>query len=380
MTEHYCDDLQGTTRIQYGKCRENFLNCCECKRNLVRFVGKYCLDNAATYLQPHQTLYVAGCFDGEIGDTAWFARGNTRPQPNPVFTCNVEETDTRIRLHATKTGCSRILIISPDTYVYHIGLPLPCVTQKQILVQVSAINSHQLRLLNLTAFVQALGNDPDLEHLDPGILPHVFQTLYVASGCDYISFFSQVGKATFLRYFFQYSSFISAENEHPGTLADIGIVYDIHKEGYLAFIRLIGTVYFKKHSTGFEAASPAAHFRSFCDPNLTAQQQHSAWLDDIRQTIWYCVKFENKMIPSDEALLLHWRRTCWAIHMWGQADINTITLEPIIQHGWKISGPPNSLSIIWDSQENIAQVRDRVNALLKGCKCVTGCMTKRSRC
>ena len=62
--EHYCDDLQGTTRIQYGKWRGNFLNCCECKRNLVRFVGKYFLDNAATYLQPHQTLYVAGCLMG----------------------------------------------------------------------------------------------------------------------------------------------------------------------------------------------------------------------------------------------------------------------------------------------------------------------------
>ena len=113
-------------------------------------------------------------FDGEIGDTAWFARGNARPQPNPVFTCNVEETDTRIWLHATRTGCSHVLIVSPDTDVYHIGLPLPCVTQKQILVQMSVINSQQLRLLNLTAFVQALGNDPDLAHLDPGILPTSF--------------------------------------------------------------------------------------------------------------------------------------------------------------------------------------------------------------
>ena len=173
--EHYCDDLQGNTRIQYRKWRENFLNCRECKRNLVRFIGKYFLNNAATYLQSHQTLYVAGCFDEEIADTAWFTSGSTRPQPHPVYTCNVEETDMRVWLHATKTPCNHVLIVSPDTDVYHIGLPLPCVTQKQVLVQVSAINSHQLKLLNLTTLVQALRNDPDLAHLDASILPQFFK-------------------------------------------------------------------------------------------------------------------------------------------------------------------------------------------------------------
>ena len=77
------------------------------------------------------------------------------------------------------------------------------------------------------------------------------------------------------------------------------------------------------------------------------------------------------MIPSDEALLLHWRRTCWVIHMWTQADLNTVTLEPITNHGRTINDPAitgNRLSIIWDSEDNLAQIHERVNALLKGAR------------
>ena len=41
-------------------------------------------------------------------------------------------------------------------------------------------------------------NDPDLENL-----PQILQTINVTTECDYVSFFSQIGKSTFLRFFFQ---------------------------------------------------------------------------------------------------------------------------------------------------------------------------------
>ena len=47
-----------------------------------------------------------------------------------------------------------------------------------------------------------------------------------------------------------------------------------------------------------------------------------------------------------------------------------MTLEPIASYGWEIND--NALSIVWDSQENMAAVRERLSTLLKGCKCVTG--------
>ena len=77
------------------------------------------------------------------------------------------------------------------------------------------------------------------------------------------------------------------------------------------------------------------------------------------------------MIPSDEALLFHWKRACWVLHMWKQADQNTMTLEPITQYGWSIN--EGELTVVWDSDRNISAVRQRVSSLLRGCKCTTGC-------
>ncbi len=36
--------------------------------------------------------------------------------------------------------------------------------------------------------------------------------------------------------------------------------------------------------------------------------------------------------------------------------------------------------MVWDSDENIATIHERVCALTKGCKCVTGCTSKRCSC
>ena len=62
------------------------------------------------------------------------------------------------------------------------------------------------------------------------------------------------------------------------------------------------------------------------------------------------------MLPSTEALFLHWQRSCWVIHMWEQADRNTMTLEPITHHGWNITD--EKLTVVWDTPQNIQAVRD----------------------
>ena len=123
--------------------------------------------------------------------------------------------------------------------------------------------------------------------------------------------FSQIGKATFSRYFYQYTSFITAGNDPstPGTLYDVGLESDNYKLGYLAFLRLKGTVHFKKHSSGFDTQSPVTHFSHFGKQGLTVEEQHSKCLDSIQQTIWYRTKFENEMTASDDTLMLHWKRT-----------------------------------------------------------------------
>ena len=126
-------------------------------------------------------------------------------------------------------------------------------------------------------------HDPDLARVNPNILPDILQTLYAVSGCDYISFFSELGKATFLKYFYQYATFITGGKlGTTGTLADTSLENSQYGNGFLSFLPLIGTIYFKKHSTRFDTPCPAAHYLKFISPKLTELQQHSAWLEDIR--------------------------------------------------------------------------------------------------
>ena len=143
-------------------------------------------------------------------------------------------------------------------------------------------------------------------------------------------------------------------------------------------LRLIGTIYYKKHATAFETPTPATHFIKFAKPEKTVQQQHTDWLEDIRQNIWDRIKYENEMIPSNEALFLHWQRSCWVIHMWRQADLNNMVLQPITSYGWALTN--QELCIVWDTPDNMAAIRHRVSLLLRGCKCTTGCSTGRCSC
>ena len=98
----------------------------------------------------------------------------------------------------------------------------------------------------------------------------------------------------------------------PGTLADIDPDND---NGFLAFIHLVGTMYFKRYNTGFKTTSPEAYYRTFVSSH-SIKEQHFAWLNGIRQTIWHRIKHEDEMIPSNDSLYLHWKRTCWVANMW----------------------------------------------------------------
>lgn len=209
---HQCTEFKQETKLK-GKWRETVINCRQCKRHLVKFLGQYVLDNIGTHLSPNQKCIVAGAFDGHIAATAWFVQGRQSPQPDPSYACNAEETDTRIWLHLKQTTADKILVVSPDTDVYHIGLPLQSINRKEVIIQINPINSRELRLLHMNNLISALKNDPDLATIDSTIVPQVLQTIFVTSGCDYISFFSGIGKASFLRYFFNmHLLFLATEN------------------------------------------------------------------------------------------------------------------------------------------------------------------------
>ena len=80
--------------------------------------------------------------------------------------------------------------------------------------------------------------DPDLPDVPKDTIPHVIRTLFVAS------YTSGIGKTTFMKHLFRYASFITGGKSHPGTLVDTGPESSTLNAGFLAFLRLMGTVYF----------------------------------------------------------------------------------------------------------------------------------------
>ena len=158
----------------------------------------FMLKQVHTYLSSHQKFYVAGAFAEQLANTSWFVEGNNSRQPDPAYSCNAEETDTMLWLHAKRTNCNKILVLSPDTDVYMIGLPLQCTKDKDIIVQISDMNSRELKLLYMKRLTAALSNDPDLASVAAATHTKVVQTLFVVTGCDYISFFQWNGESNFL--------------------------------------------------------------------------------------------------------------------------------------------------------------------------------------
>ena len=58
--------------------------------------------------------------------------------------------------------------------------------------------------------MRGLQRGPDWATLNPERLNRVFQTLYiVTAGCDYVSYFKNIGEKTFIDVFFKHASFIN---------------------------------------------------------------------------------------------------------------------------------------------------------------------------
>ena len=357
-----------------NKWREH-LNCRACKRQLVVYLGHALIQSAtAGALRDNQSLVIAGCFEESHRGQA-LSVSNSGVQCCPNLRSDVEESDSRIWLHALHSA-GRKLIFSPDTDVYHIGLTLLDPQQQDVYVQLSPANSLDIRLLHLNGVLKSLEDDPDLALVPMPWPPKVLQTLFICTGCDYVSFFAGIGKATFMRHFFENASFITSTQEVPGALADTAS--DVMKQGFLAFLRLIGTTYFKKHLAAFTHKTPRALYLSLSCSNVTPDQQHRKWIDNIRDAIWGRVQFEDELPPSVDALWRHWQRACWVSIVWNQAACNHVALPGTTQFGWKVVGA--DLHFDWESDENLTTIRERVKLLFRGCSCKTGCSNRRCGC
>ena len=79
----------------------------------------------------------------------------------------------------------------------------------------------------------------------------------------------------------------------------------------------------------------------------------------------------RKIIPSDEVLRRHWKRACWVLSVYKQRTQNNIRYPPLVGNGLNLSN--SNLTIDWDSEENMTNIRKTVALLRKGCRCKISC-------
>ena len=99
---------------------EKFISETENKRNLVRFLGEYCIDNVPDQLNDNQQLVFAG---GTNEPSSAILVESNRVANVRSLCCSHEEADTQIIFHAAvaiHAGFERVIVISPDTDVLNL--------------------------------------------------------------------------------------------------------------------------------------------------------------------------------------------------------------------------------------------------------------------
>ena len=134
-----------------------YLECRQCKRSIIEAVGLAYIQSARFQLQQHQYFILSGCMSENTDDVSWVVSGgNSLPVTDLKYSSNAEEADMRIWRHATQTSVQHILVYSPDTDVYNIGLPIIQERQLSIecIVQLNVPHSQVLKYLHANNLIQ----------------------------------------------------------------------------------------------------------------------------------------------------------------------------------------------------------------------------------
>ena len=70
-------------------------------------------------------------------------------------------------------------------------------------------------------------SDPDLADIAPNLQPQAMQSLYISTGCDYVSFLQALVRLASCQHF-QYASFIAGGIDPPGSIGDFFLIHSHH--------------------------------------------------------------------------------------------------------------------------------------------------------
>lgn len=349
----------------------SLLKCRSCKRRLVSSLATCCLKLFAMQnLAPNQTLVCAGAFDGEMVDQAWQSSSGVPPTRSERFDSKHEEADSRVWLHARQF--ERAVIYSPDTDVVMIGLPLfnQGLTTNVIVRYDTLHHGHHL-YVNVNELHGCIQRDPDLAALPPEQRCKAMQTFYIATGCDFVSSFAGLGKKTFFKAFCANAAFVTGPLQ-------VGSLAGGEEHDFLAFIRLVLCAYCSQHRSTF-LTTPANLFAEMTDMAGSADQRHKEFLTNVRNTIWPKVAKEEDNVPSWTSLHCHWLRTQWVASVWSAALQPDYSPPALTSHGWKLA-LDDSVEVVWDTDESMQHIKQLIVSLTTGCRCKSGCKTRRCKC
>ena len=204
---HSCIEFSGDLLVP-DKWR-SVLSCKSCKKNLIQYIARDMLRLIPHGLRSHQQ------FVANVGSKPYCCTRAGQQCMREDLITDADKADLRVWLHCKHSCGVNKLIFSPDTDVYHIGLPLmQSFEECHIIIQLNKHTHDKACYLDMNNLIAAMENDPDLSQIPPHLRPQVLQTIYICTGCDYTSFFNGIGKVSFLSTIFQHATFIAAHTEY----------------------------------------------------------------------------------------------------------------------------------------------------------------------
>jgi hypothetical protein len=346
------------------------------KKNLIQYICDFFVKIGKKRLAPGNILYIGdGC-----GRMKVVTRSDVEADCDSlVADCNNHvEGDTMVLLHATKYAnhSSPVVIQSTDTDIIHVALPL-VKKYKDLHLILHVTESVTLNMyIDLKRLIESLARCSDFQNFEKEYIPRELQALYVCSGCDYVSFFSHNSKTSFYDSYFDNVSFISSDPNLSGMLCHMDGEH--YSEGFHAFCRLVACIFLKKCSQSFEYVmkfkkkpTPREIYARISQekPNCSEDDILKEFLNQIREYTKRCkgCHTEDFWLPSLDSLMYHWKRCCYVVQVWNQADKNIISYPDITHWGWSYVG--DKLCFMWDSHTNLNRVEKVRQLWTSGCKC-----------
>ena len=148
------------------------LSCRACRISPTNYIAEEMLCLVPHPLQSHQK------FTTNIGNTPFSCKRVTQRYVKTELLMHADEADLRVWLQCKNSGDVNKLIFSPDTDIYHIGLPLlTTFPEHHIIIQLSRHTNEQARYQDMNHLLIALQNDPDLSLVPLEIQPQVLPSL-----------------------------------------------------------------------------------------------------------------------------------------------------------------------------------------------------------